>query len=106
MRIIIVGAGEVGRHLAENLSSRLPQTTVIETSPELAAELDEQLDCGVLCANGASVTALAEADAALAAARQREANEEAKRQRLAAGELGLDIYDMRGRLKEKGLKYV
>ena len=27
-------------------------------------------------------------------------------QRLAAGELGLDIYDMRGRLAAKGLKYV
>jgi 4-hydroxy-4-methyl-2-oxoglutarate aldolase len=32
--------------------------------------------------------------------------EEGKRKRLAAGELGLDIYDMRGRLAEKGLKYV
>lgn len=32
--------------------------------------------------------------------------EEAKRQRLAAGELGLDIYDMRPRLAEKGLNYV
>lgn len=29
-----------------------------------------------------------------------------KRQRLAAGELGLDIYDMRGRLAEMGLTYV
>ena len=32
--------------------------------------------------------------------------EEAKRKRLAAGELGLDIYDMRPRLAEKGLRYV
>ncbi|WP_226623544.1 4-carboxy-4-hydroxy-2-oxoadipate aldolase/oxaloacetate decarboxylase [Alloyangia pacifica] len=39
-------------------------------------------------------------------AEARLAAEEAKRRRLAAGELGLDIYDMRGRLAEKGLKYV
>ncbi len=39
-------------------------------------------------------------------ARKRMELEEAKRVRLANGELGLDIYDMRPRLKEKGLKYV
>lgn len=39
-------------------------------------------------------------------AEARVAAEESKRKRLAAGELGLDIYDMRARLAEKGLKYV
>jgi 4-hydroxy-4-methyl-2-oxoglutarate aldolase len=52
------------------------------------------------------VVARAEAADVLKKAEARVANEEAKRKRLAAGELGLDIYDMRGRLTEKGLKYV
>jgi len=39
-------------------------------------------------------------------AEARVAAETGKRKRLAAGELGLDIYDMRGRLADKGLKYV
>lgn len=38
--------------------------------------------------------------------RKRLAREEEKRQRLAAGELGLDIYNMRERLAERGLRYV
>lgn len=39
------------------------------------------------------------------ASRRREEKEAQVRRRLAAGELGLDIYEMRDRLKEKGLRY-
>jgi len=56
--------------------------------------------------DGIVVVPFATVDAAIAASRQRVLNEETKRARLAAGELGLDIYDMRPRLAEAGLRYV
>jgi 4-hydroxy-4-methyl-2-oxoglutarate aldolase len=55
--------------------------------------------------DGVCVVRRADAPAVLAAANKRLASEESTRQRLAAGELGLDIYDMRARLAAKGLKY-
>ncbi|PTS79159.1 4-carboxy-4-hydroxy-2-oxoadipate aldolase/oxaloacetate decarboxylase [Sphingomonas sp. HMWF008] len=55
--------------------------------------------------DGVCVVKRADAAAVLHAAQEREAKEEDKRQRLAAGELGLDIYDMRGKLAALGLTY-
>ncbi|MGW8137437.1 4-carboxy-4-hydroxy-2-oxoadipate aldolase/oxaloacetate decarboxylase [Sphingomonas zeae] len=55
--------------------------------------------------DGVCVVSRAEATAVLEKGRQREAAEEGKRRRLAAGELGLDIYDMRGKLAAMGLRY-
>ena len=56
--------------------------------------------------DGVCVVPRENAETVMAAAQKRLDAEEAKRQRLAAGELGLDIYDMRPRLAEKGLKYI
>lgn len=56
--------------------------------------------------DGVVVVKHAEAAQIADAADQRLAAEDAKRKRLASGELGLDIYAMRERLAEKGLKYV
>ena len=55
--------------------------------------------------DGVCVVPRAAAAQVLAAAEQRIAAEEAKRQRLAKGELGLDMYGMRDRLAAKGLRY-
>ena len=55
--------------------------------------------------DGVVVVRRADAEAVLQKSAAREAKEAETRQRLKAGELGVDIYGMRAKLAEKGLKY-
>jgi len=61
----------------------------------------------VIVADDDGVVAVSRAEAASVAqaAKKRIDSEEAKRKRLAAGELGLDLYEMREKLKALGLEY-
>ncbi|KAF4407007.1 MULTISPECIES: 4-carboxy-4-hydroxy-2-oxoadipate aldolase/oxaloacetate decarboxylase [Streptomyces] len=63
-------------------------------------------DVVVADVDGVVVVPAARAGETAEASRRREENEEGKRQRFAAGELGLDMYGMREPLKAAGLRYV
>ncbi len=56
--------------------------------------------------DGVCIVPRAIAGAVAEKAAAREANEIDKRERFEAGEVGLDIYDMRGRLADSGLEYL
>lgn len=56
--------------------------------------------------DGVCIVPRTTAHSVLAQAEARLGKEAEKRARLMSGELGLDMYDMRGRLAEKGLRYV
>ncbi len=64
MNIIIIGAGEVGRHFAEDLSSRNHNICVIDLAATVGSELSEKLDARTITGNGASVHVLEEANVA------------------------------------------
>jgi 4-hydroxy-4-methyl-2-oxoglutarate aldolase len=71
-----------------------------------AGMLVEPGDAIVADDDGVVVVRRDDAAAVAEAAEARERKEEATRARLAAGELGLDIYGMRDPLAKAGLKYI
>jgi len=62
MNIIIVGAGEIGRHLAFCLAKETHRISLIEADKALAEELEASLDAKVIHGDGTSVSDLADAD--------------------------------------------
>ncbi len=79
MHIIIIGAGEVGEHLAKILTDEQQDVYVIEQDEKLARLLDEKLDAQVIHGTGISRAALfragiSRADLLLAVTRTDEVN--------------------------------
>jgi len=63
MKIIILGAGQVGSAVAENLSSEKNDITVIDLDAERLRELSDRIDIGTIAGHGSYPNILAEAGA-------------------------------------------
>ena len=54
MKIIIVGAGEVGYHFAEWLALEKKEVVVIDISPEALQRVSDHLDVQIMMGSGAN----------------------------------------------------
>ncbi len=60
----VMGAGEVGRHLARTLSAEGHRVTLIDNDPEKRKLIEDQLDVGFVLGSGAYIPTLEAADVA------------------------------------------
>ena len=61
MRIVILGAGQVGTSVAQSLVSESNDITVVDTDEKRLAFLHERLDLRTVCGNGVLPSVLREA---------------------------------------------
>ena len=66
MSVVIVGAGEVGYHVAERLSNEGRQVVVVDLNADRLDYVQSHLDVGVIEGNGASPAVLERAGIAQA----------------------------------------
>ena len=62
MRIVIIGGGQTGAHLAEKFCEDEHDVVVVDSAPEALAELDAHLDLMTVHGDGANPATLEEAD--------------------------------------------
>ena len=63
MKIIILGAGQVGRSVAQNLVNEATDITIVDNNPELAESLTDELDISTIVGNASHPSILQRAGA-------------------------------------------
>jgi 4-hydroxy-4-methyl-2-oxoglutarate aldolase len=118
VRGLVIDAGV--RDIAELTQMRFPVWSKSVSAQGTVKETPGNVQTPIVCAgayvrpgdviigddDGVVVVRREEAAAVVAASKQREANEVQKREQLASGVLGLDLYSMREKLDQRGLTYV